>query len=52
MAAVRAHFAVPASSAFVRELAAMAAEPAQMRVFEASEAPIGHDASPPPRSRH
>lgn len=37
MAAVQAHFAVPASGAFVRELAAMGEGRPVMRLFEASE---------------
>ncbi len=37
MAAVAAHFAVPESGIFVRELTAMADEPPQMRIFSAEE---------------
>ncbi|MEQ1497062.1 MAG: putative quinol monooxygenase [Novosphingobium sp.] len=37
MAAVKAHFAVPQSGEFVRELSAMAASPPVMRLFEAEE---------------
>lgn len=37
MAAVKAHFAVPASSQFVRQIGEMADEAPVMRMFEASE---------------
>lgn len=37
MAAVKAHFAVPESGAFVRAVGAMAAEAPVMRIFEARE---------------
>jgi len=33
--ALRAHFAVPASSAFVREAAVLAAEPPELSIYEA-----------------
>ena len=38
-AALRAHFAVPASNGFVRELVVLAAEPPVMRIYRAR--PIG-----------
>ena len=38
MAALKAHFAVPESNAFVREVRALAAAPTEMKVFEAAEA--------------
>lgn len=38
MAAVRAHFAVPESGAFVRELSALAVGKPVMRIFAAEEA--------------
>ena len=37
MAALQAHFALPASNEFVRSVNEMAAESAEMRIFEASE---------------
>lgn len=37
MSVVQAHFAVPESGAFVRELTAMATGTPEMRLFEASE---------------
>ncbi len=37
MAAVRTHFAVPASGDFVRRMAAMATEPPKMHLYEAAE---------------
>ncbi|MGH6786834.1 MAG: putative quinol monooxygenase [Novosphingobium sp.] len=37
MAAVQAHFAVPESGAFVRELSALAVGAPEMRLFEATE---------------
>ena len=37
LAAVQAHFAVPASGAFVREMRALAPEPPVMRIFEARD---------------
>lgn len=40
-AALQAHFAVPASRAFAREMAALAAEPVTMDLFEASEFRLG-----------
>jgi quinol monooxygenase YgiN len=36
-AAVRAHFAVPASGAFVRSVSALAAKPPEMTLFRAEE---------------
>ena len=41
MAAVRAHFAVPESGEFVRQLAALGDGAPEMRIFEASEARRG-----------
>jgi quinol monooxygenase YgiN len=42
--AVEAHFALPASRAFVRELAGMAADGRRIKVFEGIEvAELGHD---------
>lgn len=38
MDALKAHFAVPESVAFVREVRALAAGPTDMKVFEAAEA--------------
>lgn len=38
--ALRAHFAVPASRTFVKALAALAAEPPSMALYEASALPI------------
>lgn len=37
MAAVRAHFAVPASGDFMRRMTAMASEPPHMHLYEAAE---------------
>ena len=37
MAAVQAHFAVPESGQFVRELTQLASAPPEMRIFDASE---------------
>lgn len=37
MAAVRAHFAVPASGDFVRRMTALATEPPQMHLYQAAE---------------
>lgn len=37
MAAVRTHFAVPASGDFVQRMTVMATEPPDMRLYEASE---------------
>ena len=39
LAAVRAHFAVPASGAFVRALGQMATSPPEMQVFSAQPVP-------------
>lgn len=40
-AALQAHFAVPASRAFAREIASLASEPVTMSLFEASEFRLG-----------
>ncbi|MEQ1510130.1 MAG: putative quinol monooxygenase [Sphingopyxis sp.] len=39
MAALKAHFAVPESGAFVRAMAALAAGPPSITIYEASEVP-------------
>ncbi|HQN51376.1 MAG TPA: putative quinol monooxygenase [Phenylobacterium sp.] len=41
MAAVRTHFAVPASGEFVRRMAALASAPPQMALYDATECPVG-----------
>ena len=41
MAAVRTHFAVPASGEFVRRMAALASAPPQMALYDATERPVG-----------
>ncbi|WP_374576474.1 putative quinol monooxygenase [Phenylobacterium sp.] len=41
MAAVRTHFAVPASGEFVRRMATLASEPPQMSLYDATERPVG-----------
>lgn len=41
MAAVRAHFAIPASGDFVRRMSAMAVAPPQMALYEAAERSAG-----------
>lgn len=40
-AALQAHFALPASRAFARDIASLAAEPVAMSLFEASEFRLG-----------
>jgi len=40
LAAIKAHFAVPQSRAFARQLRALAADPGQMHVYEAERAKL------------
>lgn len=41
MDALRAHFAVPASRGFAKQLAALAAQPPSMAIYDAAEVPFG-----------
>ncbi|USQ95539.1 putative quinol monooxygenase [Caulobacter sp. RL271] len=41
LTALRVHFGVPDSAAFVREMQAFVVEPPKMNIFEATEAPRG-----------
>lgn len=41
MAALHAHFAVPASRGFARRLAALATQPPRLSIYDATEVPVG-----------
>lgn len=41
MAALQAHFTVPESSAFVRQMTALAVAPPKIQLFQAQEIPMG-----------